>query len=106
MEQHINKICKLGTWGTQIKVFAAATLYNIPVYVASRNPKSLQYCWCKYTPILLEEHASRETLTSGITHVEIIHMNGNYFDAIEPIHSNNRSQPVISQLHEQGGVIE
>ena len=38
MEQHINKICKLGTWGTQVEIFAAATLYNIPVYVACQNP--------------------------------------------------------------------
>ena len=102
MEQHINKICKLGTWGTQVEIFAAATLYNIPVYVACQNPKSLQYSWCKYTAILLDDHASQVSLTSDIIHVEFIHINGNHFDGIDPIHSSNS----ITLLHKQGGTID
>ena len=98
-------MCKVDIWGTQVEIYAMATLYNIPVYIASQNPKSLNYFWCKYTPILLDDHTNQETLTSEITHVEIIHMNGNHFDAIQPIDSTNYSQPVITQVHKQGGVI-
>ena len=106
MEQHIKQMSKLGTWGTQVEIFAMATLYNIPVYVASQHPKSLNYSWCKYTPIALDDSTSQEIFTNDITHVEIIHMNGNHFDTIEPTIANNHSQPVFIQVYKQGGVIE
>ena len=61
-----------------------ATLYNIPVYAASQHPKSLNYSWCKHTPIVVDDSISQEILTNDITHVKIIHMNRNHFDAIEP----------------------
>ena len=106
VEQHINQMCKLGTWGTQVEIFAMATLYNMPVYVASQNPKYLNYSWCKYTPINVDDCTSQEIRTNGRTHVEIIHMNGNHFDAIEPINTSNCSEPIFTQVHKQGGVIE
>ncbi|XP_065904772.1 uncharacterized protein [Dysidea avara] len=65
MEQHINQMCKVDIWGTQVEIYAMATLYNIPVYIASQNPKSLNYFWCKYTPILLDDHTNQETLTTN-----------------------------------------
>jgi len=47
---------KLGTWGTQVEIFAMATLYNMPVYAASQNPKPLNFSWCKYTPINVDNY--------------------------------------------------
>ena len=61
IDQHINQMRKLGTWGTQVEIFAMATLFKIPVYVASQNERSLHYCWCKYNPIPLDNLISPET---------------------------------------------
>ena len=61
IDQHINQMCKLGTWGTQVEIFAMATLFKIPVYVASQNKRSLQNCWCKYNPMPLDNLMSPET---------------------------------------------
>ena len=106
IDQHVKQMCKPGTWGTQVEIFAMATLFKIPVYVASQNPKYLNYCWCKYTPLISDGYTSQETLASIKTHAEIIHINGNHFDAVEPLNSNDHSPPAIMQVHKQGGVID
>ena len=108
IDQHIKQMRKIGTWGTQVEIFAMATLFKIPVYVASQNQKSLNYCWCKYNPIPLDRLSSTETLVGKktATHVEIIHINQNHFDAIEPINPINHSQPTMMAVHKQGDVID
>ena len=35
IDTHVSNMSKLGTWGTQVEIIAASTLYNIPIYVAS-----------------------------------------------------------------------
>ena len=37
-----------------------------------------------------------------VTHVEIIHINQNHFNAIEPINLIYHSRPTIMAVHEQG----
>jgi len=99
---------KLGTWGTQVEIFAMATLFKIPVYVASQNQRSLDYCWCKYNPIPLDNLMSPGTQAGKkrVKHIEIIHINQNHFDAVEPTNPMNNSQPTMMAVHEQGVVID
>ena len=40
-----------------------------------------------------------------MTHIEIIHINQNHFDATEPINPINNSQPTMMAVHEQSVVI-
>ena len=107
IDQHINQMRKLGTWGTQVEIFAMATLFKIPVYVASQNQRSLDYCWCKYNPIPLDNLTSPGTQTGEkrVKHIEIIHINQNHFDVVEPTNPMNNSQPTMMAVHEQGVVI-
>ena len=99
---------KLGTWGTQGEIFAVAALFKIPVYVASQNQRSLHYCWCKYNPIPLDNLMSPGTQAGekSVTHIEIIHINQNHFDAVESIYPINNSQPTMMAVHEQGVEID
>ena len=72
IETHVRNMRKLGTWGTQVEIIAAATLYQVPIYVASRHVQGQRYCWRKYSPISVYNLVS---INTGKTHVELIHMN-------------------------------
>ena len=99
---------KLGTCSTQVEIFVMATLFKIPVYIASYNQRSLHCCWCKYNPIRLNDPISPGTQVGekNVTHIEIIHINQSHFDAVEPINPINNSQPMMMAVHEQGVVID
>ena len=42
----------------------------------------------------------------SVTHIEIIHINQNHVDAVEPINPINSSQPMMMAVHKQGVVID
>ena len=42
----------------------------------------------------------------SVTYTEIIHINQNHFDAIEPINPTNNPQLMMMAVHEQGVVID
>ena len=54
IETHIRKMYKSGTWGTHLEIIAAATLYQLPIYVASRCVQGQAYYWRKYSPISVD----------------------------------------------------
>ena len=91
-----------------MEIFALATLFKIPVYVASQNQRSLHYCWCKCNPMPLDNLRNPGTQAGekNVTHIEIIHIDQNHFDAVEPINPTNNSQPTMMAVHEQGVVID
>lgn len=103
IEAHIRKMYKLGTWGTHLEIIAAATLYQLPIYVASRRVQGQAYYWRKYSPISVDNLVS---INTGRTHIELIHINDCHFDPVIPISSYGVSEPVIPCREYLGGVID
>jgi len=96
-------MAKLGTWGTQVELLGAATLYQVPIYVASSSEDPQSFHWRKYAP--LKHLTSTEQICTSKTHMEIAHLDSCHFDPIVPIDSNNSSKPTITAKHYQGGTI-
>ena len=103
IETHIRKMYKSGTWGTHLEIIAAATLYQLPIYVASRCVQGQAYYWRKYSPISVDNLVN---INTGRSHVELIHMNECHFDPVIPISSHGVSEPVIPCHEYLGGVID
>ena len=70
--------------------------------------RSLHYCLCKYNPITQDDLVSPGTQAGerSVTHIEIIHIDQNCFDAVEPINPINSSQPMMMAVQEQSVVID
>ena len=103
IETHIRKMYKSGTWGTHLEIIAAATLYQLPIYVASRCVQGQAYYWRKYSPISVDNLVN---INTGRSHVELIHMNECHFDPVIPVSSHGVSEPVIPCHEYLGGVID
>ena len=100
IDTHINNMYKLGTWGTQVELVAASTLFQVPIYVASKNKNSLSYHWRKYSPISVDNLVP---INTGKSHIELIHLNESHFDPV--LSSCGVSEPTILHKEYQGGVI-
>ena len=102
IDARVSNMSKSGIWGTQVELIAAATLYNIPVYVASRSTDGLSYHWRKYTPIAVDNVVIIET---DKTHIELVHLNNCHFDPVVST-SGRVSEPIIPHKIYQGGFVE
>ena len=100
IDTHINNMSKLGTWGAQVELIAASTLFQVPIYVASKNKNTLTYHWKKYSPILVHNLVP---INTGKTHIELAHLNENHFYPVLP--PCGVSEPMILRKEYQGGVI-
>ena len=88
-EQHIQKMLSPSTWGTHIEVMAASTMFQIPIYYATKNNDG-GYKWqviyplekshsLRYPPIISEEpYTSMKTPS----HMELLYHENCHYDCI------------------------
>ena len=88
-EQHIQKMLSPSTWGTHIEVMAASTMFQIPIYYATKNNDG-GYKWqviyplekshsLRYPPIISEEpYTSMKTPS----HMELLYHENYHYDCI------------------------
>lgn len=103
IDTHVSNMSKLGTWGTQVELIAASTLYNIPIYVASKSTNRLSYHWRRYRPIAVDNLLITET---SKTHIEMIHLDDCHFDPVISSTSTELSEPIITRHEYQGGFVD
>ena len=86
-DEHLKKINQDRTWGTDLEITAAATIFKLPIYVAT--DKTGTAVWCRYLPsnrIKDVPQTSIQVLKDlKNPWIEIGCVNSNHFDAIEPI---------------------
>jgi len=51
LKEHLNTASKLGSWGTQLELVAAATLFHVDIYVATDSLVKGECRWTKFTPL-------------------------------------------------------
>lgn len=85
LEEHAKKMMQLHTWGTQLELQAAASLFQKKLYLFTQLSSSVQYDWIQYEPhpphqlVLPDVHFPELT---KMTHLELCHTNNNHFDCI------------------------
>ena len=51
LKDHLDAVSKLGSWGTQLEIVAAATLFQVDIYVATDSLVKGECRWTRFTPL-------------------------------------------------------
>jgi hypothetical protein len=51
LKEHLDAVSKLGSWGTQLEIVAAATLFQVDIYVATDSLVEGECRWTRFTPL-------------------------------------------------------
>ena len=89
-EEHVATVSRQGAWGTQVELYAAASYYQLPIYIFSPHPKSNKYRWLLFEPEQRSQlfygkkcaSAQPNFITQCITHIELCHTTGDHFDCV------------------------
>ena len=76
---------KIGTWGTEVEIFAVATMTYTQVYVFSRH--GIHYQWLKYTPVLRDGDSPMPSCDLHTGEAIYISNIGQHFEPVRPIDS-------------------
>ena len=84
-EEHISAMKQQGAWATQLEIFAAASLYQLPIYLCSPHPTTHEYRWLMFKPVdhahlYFQEDMLKMLPTSN--HIELCHTGGDHFDCV------------------------
>ena len=85
LEEHAQEMMQLQTWGTQVELQAAASLFQKELYVFTQLPSDLHYSWIRYEPhsphqLVFPEEQFPKLAT--LTHFELCHTRNCHFDCI------------------------
>ena len=80
LQEHIDAVKPNYAWGSNTEILAAATLCQIPIYIACDTPPS--GCWKVYRPL---KKLSFPPFTTGRGWLELSYTNNSHFDAVQPM---------------------
>ena len=87
--EHCKTINNLGTFGTQVEIYAFSYFLNLPIYVYSMVGLASSWRWLHYRP---KNTLKYNPLYSNLPlpppdnyHIELCHINGNHFDRVTPL---------------------
>ena len=78
VHDHIVSMRQAGTWGTQVEIYAAATLLQRDIYVLSPDHTGECYRWLLFSP----RFSYPEADTYDKCYITLCHTNGNHYDRI------------------------
>ena len=88
VKQQVQHMSKPNSWGTHLEIYAAATLFRIPVYYCTQSTSDSRYTWGVFNPIvadritfpvITEDLLLNRTATS---HIEMYYHSSVHYDAI------------------------
>ena len=103
-ENHIKNIKKLYIWGTSTEIVAAATLFQVEVYVATDSYRQGIPTWLVHTPkpvSLLKNtpitylNRYNLNLVHGQQRIELTHISSIHFDTTKPIKGFKLKRPQL-----------
>jgi len=92
LEQHLEGMQRETRWGTHVELQAAASLFQVPVYVATNSLIQGMYKWTVFTPqdkSSLKGPENIPTLLPSLninvkSHLELCHTSNTHYDSIVP----------------------
>ena len=108
LDEHLRSICKPNTFGTQLELKAASTMFNLDIYVATNSLLcNSDYIWTKISPInsissctFSDREWPSKFNSEQKRWLEICHQNGCHYDSIRPILLGNRVSVVPPPLRQ------
>ena len=102
---HVQNIKKLYTWGTSTEIIAAATLFQVEVYVATDSYRPGVPMWLQYRPKPISLLANTTNLPYLSKHninpqcdfhwIELTHVSSVHFDTTKPLKGCTLSKPML-----------
>ena len=85
IEEHINGMEKDRVWGTDLEIHAAASLWNVKIYVCTPDFNSSSYSWLYFNPILnvtIPTQCQELPCPPGVFHFELFYAWRCHYDVI------------------------
>ena len=102
---HVKNIKRLYTWGTTTEITAAATLFQLEIYLATDNYKPGVPTWLLYSPkpaslltsgrVAILSKYSIEDIQHRCQWIELTHVSSIHFGCIEPLAAHQLSRPIL-----------
>ncbi|KAK3082975.1 hypothetical protein FSP39_010468 [Pinctada imbricata] len=105
LQDHIICMRENGAWGTQLEIYAAATLLQRDIYVLSPDHSGKKYRWLLFTP----RFSYPEANTYDKCYITLCHTNGNHYDRIASKTGScncGREAPVLSGIQTEVDLTE
>ncbi len=86
-EEHTERMAYNRVFGSHVELQAAASLFEMPVYLCTISPQDGQYKWTQYKPfppdkLVYPPSKERPTTLNHLSHIELFHTGGNHFDCV------------------------
>ena len=105
MSSHIKKMLRPGTWGSHVELLAAATYFQVPIYILKEN----QCVWEVLKPLGPPQNFKYQLLPEIDIeaedfrlphHIELLHSNNCHYDSlISTAGCTSSSPPNIPEIH-------
>ena len=90
IDNHLQRMQRWGTWATHLEIFAAASFFQIPIYVATQRSKTMVYYWEIYNPQSCNSIQCHFLKELCLRHIELAHVQRCHYETVK---MNNGSQP-------------
>ena len=101
IESHLESMQRNARWGTQVEIQAAASLFQVPIYVATNSLIQGVYKWTVFNPqdkSSLNGPENIHTLLPSLTikpHLELCHISNTHYDSIIPTKGESLPPPPL-----------
>ena len=89
LTDHVETTRKLYTWGTNLEIMAASSLFKLDIFEATDSLVPGKIKWLKYTPIACEDLIGLEDAGDFNSRrkpwLEIVYSGSSHFDSIKPL---------------------
>ena len=87
IKDHINGMMLDRIWGTDLEIHAAASLWQVDVYVCQPNTSDSSYSWICFKPfpqsqLIYPEESLQITRPPGVLHFELLYASRCHYDVI------------------------
>jgi len=87
IKEHLNGMKLDRIWGTDLEIHAAASLWQVPIYVCTQNPNDPKYFWVCFKPtdsnkLICPDECRQLQLPPGVFHFELFHAWRCHYDVI------------------------
>lgn len=97
LQEHLEKVTKVGQYGSHAEIKAAASLCQTPIYVATDSLAVGKCMWTVFSPFPNERlnkcDAARKFISQPKLWYEIAYTSGSHYDGIVPISENCSPSP-------------
>ena len=103
LKEHLDAVSKVGSWGTQLELVAAATLFKVDIYVATDSLVKGECRWTRFSPLKGSIQIPTDTAQSGFhklaayrNWIEITYENECHYNSVLPLFKKGKLKKLLT----------